>query len=106
MQDLHEDDRFEALTEFTLFHKLPPEMQDEIWKYCVLLQPRIVELQSYLLPRSVEKNQAVVLSQVNQKTRQQTYTLHGYVQLKHRKFNKTVVFNPKVRRVLAAPRLS
>ena len=96
MHDHSEDDRVNALSEFTIFPKLPLEMRDEIWKYCVLLQPRIVELKSFLLPKKAEKNQAVILGQVNQHTRRQVYTLYGYVQLKNRKLNKTVVFNPKV----------
>jgi hypothetical protein len=103
MHDHGEDDRVKALTAFTVFPKLPPEMQDEIWKYCVLLQPRIVEVKSFLLPKKAEKNQAVILGQVNQYTRRQVYTLYGYVQLKHRKLNKTVVFNPKVCFVLPCP---
>jgi hypothetical protein len=96
MHDHSEDDRVKALSEFTIFPKLPLEMRDEIWKYCVLLQPRIVELKSFLLPKKAEKNQAVILGQVNQHTRRQVYTLYGYVQLKNRKLNKTVVFNTKV----------
>ncbi|KAE9366907.1 hypothetical protein N431DRAFT_350730 [Stipitochalara longipes BDJ] len=96
MQDSGEENDTHALTEFTLFLKLPVEMQDEIWKYCALLQPRIVELQSYLLPDSVENSQAVILGQVSHHTRKQTYGLHGYVHLKLRKFNRPVVFNPKV----------
>jgi len=100
MHDHGEDDPIKALSAFTIFTKLPPEMQEEIWKYCVLLQPRIVELKSFLLPKKAEKNQAVILGQVNQHTRRQVYTLYGYVQLKHRNLNKTVVFNPKVCSVL------
>lgn len=96
MQDSERDSDDQVLTEFTLFPKLPVEMQDEIWKYCALLQPRTVELQSYLLPDSVQNSQAVVLGQVNHHTRELTYGLHGYVHLSLRKYNRPVEFNPMV----------
>jgi hypothetical protein len=98
MQESSEESGDGELTEFALF--LPLEIQEEIWKYCALLQPRIVELQSFLLPDSVRNSQAVTLSQVNHHTRVLTYGLHGYVDLKLRKYNRPAVLNPKVGSVL------
>ncbi|PMD33792.1 hypothetical protein L207DRAFT_639189 [Hyaloscypha variabilis F] len=96
MQESSEESGDGELTEFALFLELPLEIQEEIWKYCTLLHPRIVELQSFLLPDSVRNSQAVTLSQVNHHTRVLTYGLHGYVDLKLRKYNRPVVFNPKI----------
>ena len=96
MQGSGKENNSQALTEFSLFPKLPIEMQDEIWKQFALLQPRTVEIQSYLIPDSIQNSQAVILGQVNHHTRELTYGLYGYVYLSLKKYNRPVVFNPMV----------
>jgi hypothetical protein len=86
----------EAPTEFTIFPKLPVELQDEIWKCCVPFQPRTIELQSHLLLESIKKEKVVLLSQISKKTRADMFKIQGYVELNLKRFNIPVAFNPEV----------
>jgi hypothetical protein len=102
MQGPIDADSQKAPNEFTIFPKHPVELQDEVWKCFVPFQPRIVELQSYLLLESIKKEKAVLLSQVSKKTRADMYKIQGYVQLKLMRFNRPVAFNPEVCFVLVS----
>jgi hypothetical protein len=96
-----------TLETFTLFSKLPLELQDEIWKLAALSKPRKVQLRSHykFYMRSnqqkcgyFENNTPVVLRQISQRTRDVCLEL-GYIELEvdHPYFeNPKFIFHPEL----------
>jgi hypothetical protein len=97
-----------TLTEFTLFPKLAVELQDEIWKHVARLQPRIVALEWYETADEKwhskdadtgPRTETITIRQINRKTRTETITVHGYVEVLRPSCShtcKSFVVNPEM----------
>jgi hypothetical protein len=84
---------------FQLFQKFPQELQDEVWKFFIELNPRRVSLRGTICEEL--PSPTPVFMQINQHTRNNAFTLFGYVKMKPPvrfpdAYRKTFLFHPEV----------
>ncbi|CZT44413.1 uncharacterized protein RSE6_04576 [Rhynchosporium secalis] len=72
------------LRSFTVFTKLPVELQYNIWKIYASMYPRGVDLaMSEVHSPGTYRNMGLTLTNINKQIRNEAYTVHGYVRLQH-----------------------
>ncbi|CAL3970188.1 unnamed protein product [Diplocarpon coronariae] len=92
-------EREDGLPVFTVFTKLPPELQDKIWELYAVMEPRAVDIAMGMDTENFTgwgRNNVVTLCQINRQTRAESMSLHGYTNLKHATRDVTWLYNPRV----------